>query len=163
MTSATDKCSGCGRDFAPKGFVNHLRLSRDPRCALARDRLQPTYPRTISEENPGPSFATDVEMTDLDGTSNTTPIVIDIEMSDCGDNADDRRPQHVLEDTPGLAARPQNTQVSVIFDSDTDDSDDDSDQDQASHLETGPLPPSPRTTSGASTDHMSHMSEFYQT
>ena len=127
---------------------------------MARERLQPTYPRAINEENPSSSSAIEVEMMDLHSTGETTSIDTDVDMLDCGDdNINDGHPQHVLEDSPGLITHPKNTQVSVIFDSDADDSDDDGNQDQVPRLETGP-PPSPRTTSGADTECAPPASEF---
>ena len=50
--SATNTCPGCSRKFAPRGFSNHLRLSHDPRCASAWDRLQPTYSDTLRQIPP---------------------------------------------------------------------------------------------------------------
>lgn len=163
MATATDKCPGCGRDFVPGGFVNHLRQSYDPRCAAAWDRLQPTYPRTFDDENPRPSLVTDVEMTDLQSTDETGSINPNIEMSDCeDDDVHERRPQQVLEGAPGFVTHPPNTQVPVIFDSDADDSDSDDDQDQAPRLETEQLP-SPGSASGANIEHAPQTSEFAQT
>jgi hypothetical protein len=43
MATAKDTCSGCGREFAPGGFANHLHLSDDPRCHRFRDGLMPGY------------------------------------------------------------------------------------------------------------------------
>ncbi|KAF9778022.1 hypothetical protein BJ322DRAFT_1102226 [Thelephora terrestris] len=148
MAAATDRCPGCGRNFTPKGFVNHLRLSHDPRCASARDRLQPTYPKEINEENHRPPSAIDVEMIDLDNRSDTGSIDPDIEMSHCEDNTiHNRHLQHILEDAP--VVHPPSTQAPVIFDSDADDSDaddsdagesdDDNNQNQALRLETQPM------------------------
>jgi hypothetical protein len=47
MATAKVVCPGCGREFAPKGFANHLRLSDDPQCHRFRDELIPNYSATL--------------------------------------------------------------------------------------------------------------------
>lgn len=161
MTDATHRCSGCGVQFTRRGFLNHLHLSYDSRCASAWDRLQPTYPNTQNPETPPLSLEVDVEMVDATSTEptiapeephQTSAINIDIEMSFSeGDNVCDRRPQSALEEAPDIATHPSSSHVTVVFDSDEDDSDDDGDQDQTSRLEVE-VPPSPRSIPDTETE-----------
>lgn len=43
MSTAKDSCAGCGRAFAPGGYMNHLRFSHDPHCGSLRNGLMPRY------------------------------------------------------------------------------------------------------------------------
>jgi hypothetical protein len=47
MATAKDTCPGCGQEFAPGGFANHLRLSDDPQCLNFQDELMPNYSATL--------------------------------------------------------------------------------------------------------------------
>lgn len=145
MTTAADTCPGCHRVFAPRGFLNHLRLSRDPRCASARDRLQPTYPHTLGQEPPPPSPTTDFEMIDLTDTEPTTPPEqYDQITADTDDNSvHDENPQSQLEEAPDLIARSSNTQDLIVFDSDAEDSDDDDGNQDLTSRSEAETPPSP--------------------
>lgn len=143
MTTATDICPGCGREFAPIGFLNHLRLSHDPRCVSARNRLQPRYPHPFELESPRHSPLTDVEMVDLSHGEFVTPSELssqsgaadmDTDIPFHGD--DGGRLLSMLEDGPDTVTCPLNAQAPVVFDSDAEDSDDDDgDQDQTPHSE----------------------------
>lgn len=148
MSTATDTCPGCSREFAPGGFSNHLRYSHDPRCISARVRLQSACLGTREQESPHPSFAIDVDMADLSDTGSSQlnqTGTTDVDM-DYGD--DSAHLQSIPEEAPPVVAYPLDAQTSVIFNSDTEDSDDDCDQDQM-----GPeTPPSPRSAMGASTE-----------
>ena len=70
MSHTTDTCPGCGRTFAPGGYTNHLRFSRDPQCGLLRDNLMYRYttslvnPLTHSPSTPQPTTP-DVQMLDI--------------------------------------------------------------------------------------------------
>lgn len=143
MATATDTCPGCSRRFAPGGFSNHLRLSRDPRCVFVRDGLRPTYPSTLNQEPPQSPTVIDVEMIELSDTESITLVeqvrhmdtAMDSNISHCRDR------QPTLEEAPDLIPHLSSASNPVIFDSDAEDSDQDDDQDQTSHLE-------PETPSG---------------
>ncbi len=47
MATTKDTCPGCGQEFAPRGFTNHLRLSDDPRCLHFQEELIPSYSATL--------------------------------------------------------------------------------------------------------------------
>lgn len=140
MTTAKDTCPGCSREFASRGFLNHLRLSHDPRCASAWDRLQPTYPGTLDQEPPPPSPTIDVEMVDLSNVVSTIPrersdqtTTTDIDTDMSGDNGiHGGRPRLTFEEAPESSI-----QAPVVFESDTEDSDDEDDgnQDRTPHSE----------------------------
>ena len=55
MATATDTCPGCGQDFSPGGYANHLRLSSDSWCGLLRDELMPGYAATSVNPNTNPT------------------------------------------------------------------------------------------------------------
>jgi len=163
---ATDTCPGCGREFVPRGFSNHLRHSRDPRCASAWDHLQPTYPSTPDQEPPHSSTTIDVEMVDLSDTECVTPgplqqpeqPIMDIDTSDHGTNrVNDEDPQPAFEEATGYFAHPLNARAHtpVIFDSDTEDSDDDGDQDR-----TSPGPETPSSMAGTNVEQVSQIGGF---
>ena len=137
--SAADTCPGCGREFVPRGFLNHLQLSHDPRCASVRDRLQPTYLGTHEQDPPHPSSVVDIEMADLSDAEftapfnrsnqlNTTIVDMDAAMSYLG--GDGIHPQSVFVEAPDVVTCPSDPQALVIFDSDSEDSDVDHDPDQ---------------------------------
>ena len=70
MTSAKTTCTGCGREFAPRGFTNHLRLPHDPRCGSLRDELVYRYTATPANRPTGfphtpRSTTPDVQMFDV--------------------------------------------------------------------------------------------------
>jgi hypothetical protein len=142
MSEETYRCSGCDRTFVRRGFLNHIQLSRDPRCTAAWDRLQPTYPITHDQETP-PSLEIDVEMSDVHSTHSTDK---DIEMSDSED--DDTQSEAADFITPPLGSH-----TSIVFDSDEEDSDDDGDEEQILQLE-GETLLSPRSMPDTETEHV---------
>lgn len=164
MSKAKYRCSGCGGNFVRTGFLNHIQLSSDLRCASARDHLRPTYPSTQNQETPSPSLEIDVEMADVDDTMSATrpeennrtdSVDVDISMPDVEDNgAYGEHAQSALEEAPNFTTPPLNSHASVVFDSDEDDTDtdDDGDQDQAPRPEPGETPLSHRGVSGAETE-----------
>lgn len=142
--------------------MNHLHLSRNPRCTSARDRLQPTYSGTLEQEPSHPSLATDVEMVDLSDIEPTTPleqsnqigITADIDMSDYED--DGFGPQSIFEEVPNAVTCPLNAQASVILNSDTEESDDDDgNQDQLLHS-VSETPPGPTRSTTDQTGKFIH-------
>ena len=153
MTTATDTCPGCCQKFAPRGFLNHLQLSHDPRCTSAWDRLQPTRFNTLEQEPPHPSPVADIEMVDLGDTEPIIPFRksnqigatnADTDMSNYEDNS--IYPRSISEEVPNVVLRPSNPQVLVVFDSDAEDSDNDNDgnQDWTPHP-ASEIPPGPRS------------------
>lgn len=131
MSTATDTCPGCGREFAPRGFSNHLRHSRDPRCVSARIRLPAHVGVGAHEQEPSHlSPGIDVDMADIDDAEFMTPSgqsnqtgTADVDM-DHGDNG--VHPQSTPEEAPDVVMHPSDAhQTSVIFDSDAEESDDD--------------------------------------
>lgn len=171
MATATDACPGCGRYFAPKGLLNHLQLSHDPRCASARDHLRPAYPRILNEEPPHPPPTTDIEMIDLsdmeatpsERSSHADTANTDVSTPHHGDNnAHDRNPQPTPEEAPDHIAHPSNFQPSVVFDSDAEDSDNDGDQDWASRLGPETLP-GHGSTMETDTEQTPHTGKFNST
>jgi len=136
--TATDTCPGCARKFVPGGFSNHLRLSRDPRCASVRDLLRPSYPSVPDQEPPHSPTAIDIEMVDL-GNMESSALLEQSDRTNMDTDPPDHRgnrvcdeyPQPVLDEAPDLFVCLPNARASVIFDSDTEDSDDDDgDQDR---------------------------------
>jgi len=72
MSSATNICAGCGQEFTSKGYVTHLRLTRDPRCTKLQDGLMYRYTTTPVDQpssSPPASYpiTPDVQMLDVAG------------------------------------------------------------------------------------------------
>ena len=57
MSSVTDTCPGCGRSFAPGGYLNHLRFSRNPQCGSLQNGLVYQYPTALVNAPPGSPLA----------------------------------------------------------------------------------------------------------
>lgn len=160
MPKAMYECSGCGRRAVRRGFLNHIRQSRDPRCASARDRLQPTYPSTHNQETPSPSLEIDIEMFDASNATSTTPpeeynqsnsADTDIEMSHSEDDGAHKGQAWAALGAPNVSMSLSSSRAPVVFDSDEDDSDDDGNQDQMPRIE-GETPGSPRSVSNIETE-----------
>jgi hypothetical protein len=166
MAAVRDKCPGCGHEFAPKGFSNHLQLSCDPRCVSIRECLRPVYPPLLNTEAPCLSPGVDVNMMDLSDEpippfqrSNGTNS--DTEPSQHGDNGTRHHPfQPILEAAPNLVPHLPSAQVSVVIDSDIEDSDEECDQE--THLETE-VPPGSRDILDANTEHPSMGAHMHTT
>jgi hypothetical protein len=83
MDPATYQCSGCGREFAPGGYSNHLRLSTDPRCNHIWAQFTPNYssallnppnqPATSSVDHDVPMLDASNEALEFDSGSRTIP------------------------------------------------------------------------------------------
>jgi len=70
MSSATSICAGCGGEFTPRGYSNHLQLSYDPRCSSFRDELVYKYTTPLTNQSPDPlhtphPITPDVQMLDI--------------------------------------------------------------------------------------------------
>ena len=127
MAAPSDICPGCHREFTPRGYINHLRLTKDPRCTPIREQLQSHYPSAQDDDAAHPPLLMDVEMLDLDNTNTTTaPEELDLNR----DTQDlDMDLGSTSEEAPNVAISIPDVHSPVVVDTDISDSDSDSDSD----------------------------------
>lgn len=113
MNTAKDTCLGCGREFFPGGYINHLRLSHDPRCGSLQNGLTPRYTLNTFASSSSPHWPTspDIPVLDISNQSDifSSPSRGPMHMptdSDCSpdnnsfDNGGDNTPNNCDDDNP---------------------------------------------------------------